>query len=172
MTNGPDSRTRRKFLAVTGAAALTGLLLGAISLLGPALPEFLCPGGLWTPLVLGGLSACGAGLILAAGRVEGQGQRRRASRRVDTAGRLMFLACATYAVVLFGATVLSSADVRAEQLPDLWSPVWLVVSATSMGLAGFIGLLAGLTRKPRPSGTFATLLYGLSQWALMAALGI
>lgn len=164
-------RAETSRLALRSAAAATPVaaLLAATLWFASRAPSLEGPGGAWVPLLLGGVSACGCSLILAAGWSEARGRRRRAARRVDTAGRLMFLACAAYAGVLFGATLLATAGARAEFLPAPWSPVLFALAAIGLVLAGFVGLLAGLSRKPRPSGTSAGLLYLFSQWALLAA---
>lgn len=131
---------------------------------------------LWLSLVLcglfGGPGAMGCLMVVTAGIVESRGWRRRAARRVDTAGRLMFLSCAAYAATVLGGLALSSPQTRGEWLPGPWSAGLIVLSAIALGLAGFVGLLAGLSRKPRPSGTFAAVLYLASQWALLSAVGV
>lgn len=153
------------------AVPLAALTAGALWMAGVAFPVAAVPGGWPASLLLGGVGVCGALSILAAGRSEARGRRRRAARRVDLAGRVMFLACAGYAVVLLGATVLTTAASRATLLPAAWSPALLALAATTVGLAGFLGLLAGLSRKPRPTGAFAALCYVASQAVLLAAIG-
>ena len=44
----------------------------------------------------------------------------------------------------------------------------LIAGGMALGLAGFVGLLAALSRKPRPSGQFAAILYVLALAALFA----
>ena len=120
-------------------------------------------------LVVGGLATAGCFLVLVAGRSERRGRLARARRIVSLGGRGMFLATAAHALLLFAALLrLPSRLIRElmEQAPQGVS--LLIGGGIVLGLAGFAGLLAGLSRKPRPSGVFAAVLYVAALAALAA----
>jgi len=120
-------------------------------------------------LIAGGFATAGCFLLLVAGLRERRGRLGRARRIVSLGGRGMFLATAAHTLLLFAALLrLPSRLVRelVEQAPQGVS--LLIGGGIALGLAGFAGLLAGLSRKPRPSGMFAAILY-LAALAALAA---
>ena len=48
----------------------------------------------------------------------------------------------------------------------------LIGAAVAIGVAGFLGLLAGLTAKPRPSGSAAAALYLVALTALLVGIAL
>jgi len=48
---------------------------------------------------------------------------------------------------------------RAVALESATTALWAAGGMLALGFGGFVGLLAGLSGKPRPSGGFAVLLY-------------
>ncbi len=71
--------------------------------------------------------------------------------------------------VLFAGLVLLPTSTLRRLIDDGWpAAATLTVCTITLGCAGFIGLLAGLTRKPRPSGTIAALLYAASVAGIVA----
>jgi hypothetical protein len=101
----------------------------------------------------------GCARILLAGRLEARGELERAARAARRGGFLM--AGSTLSTV-------ASWPALAATLPDALQEAFFVTSnlplpAAAAGmlltvLSGFVGLLAGLSGKPRPTGAFAALL--------------
>ena len=138
-------------LGMGGAALL--VVLGAD-------PRNLLPGtGISAFLVVGIIPTSGAYLMHDAARQEAAGRLRIARRQARFSGLLIFwggLMLPAWAV----ADLLLRPGSRQALLDG--SPLAAPVLATSMlalGGGAFIALLAGLSRKPRPSGSFAVLLY-------------
>ncbi len=109
--------------------------------------------------------AClGCYLTLDAGRREGRGDLGAARREIRLGG---FLICGGAVGVLVVALV---ALVSCTALPS--SPLFVTAALACLGGSAFTALLAALSGKPRPSGTFAVMMFlagvvGLF-WALRA----
>ena len=56
---------------------------------------------------------------------------------------------------------------RAVAWESATTGLWAACAMLALGIGGFVGLLAGLTGKPRPSGWFAALIYGMGLSALV-----
>ncbi len=128
-------------------------------------------------LLLPGLfSLVGAGvtsgccLSLHAARLEATGALRAARRLVRLGGRLMFLAAAVLLLLGF-VTLLSLSSAQRDALlrGDVLASFALLLSALGIGVAAFVGLLAGLARKPRPSAYVAAAIYLAALFTLAAA---
>jgi hypothetical protein len=105
-------------------------------------------------LVFAGVLAWGCGLLLVAGRDEAQGRLDDAARRARAGG---FLAgFGALGQILVGIIALPALGARADaQIQQ----VALVAASLLFGAAsGFVGLLAGLSRKPRQSNVAAAAL--------------
>ena len=172
-------------LAPRGVARDDGARLDAARALGRAGPAFASIAlalllarsqatGPWplepvTLLVPGAFSAAAAAvssgcwLVLCAGRREARGEVPAAERLARLGGKTMFLGAAAW-LVLCGASLLGlPAGSRRALFAHAMLPAYgLLVGAIGLGLAGFVGLLAGLSGKPRPSGPLAALLYALA----------
>lgn len=97
-----------------------------------------------TAWVGGGLaSAAGCCLLIRAGSLEKHGRVGPAARLSRRGGGLMAAGCL----------------VQAAAGPFLAAPGSAAAAAAASLGAGFVGLLAGLSRKPRPTGTFAVVLF-------------
>ena len=145
--------------------------------------HWLAVGGLpdWEPfrLVLPGLffalagpATAGCLLVLDAGRQEARGLARQARSQARAGGKTMWLGVVALLVGSAAALLLLPAATRGALVTRAVGPTFaLLVGAVAIGLGGFVGLLAGLAGKPRPSGGVAALLYvgGLVTWFAAAA---
>jgi hypothetical protein len=116
------------------------------------------------------LAAVGCWRLVASGRWEARGNVEGARRLARNGGFL--LAGATLGHLATGAWLLAGLDPRARGLlldPRGASLLALVVGGFAALAAAWIGLLAGLSGKPRPSGMFAAGLFVLSLVALTGA---
>jgi hypothetical protein len=169
---GDRSRRRR---AVTRRRAVAWLLEGAPLALGAHVACLVSlrfgwgnafpatePLRLFLPGLLtlgGGLSAVGCALILRAGRLEARGRSAPSRRLARLGGRTSFVGAVALAPLLGASAALGS-----------MAPVAVPIAAAGLlACAGVIGLLGGLSAKPRPSGLFATAFHvaatGLLAWA-------
>jgi hypothetical protein len=117
----------------------------------------------------GATATSGAGLLLAAGASERRGRLARAARQSALGGRAMAVGALLELGVVFAGLVLLPTPTLRRLIDGAWPAMaTLIVCTITLGCAGFIGLLAGLTRKPRPSGTIAALLYAASVAGIVA----
>ena len=119
---------------------------------------------------VGLLVAAGVGClrILYAGVVEGRGDLEAARPIARSGGFLM--AGATLATVASGPVVLALLPEAGKQaiLGSTRAIVAVSVGQSLTVLSGFVGLLAGLTGKPRPSGHLAAVIYLIAVGALVS----
>jgi hypothetical protein len=117
-------------------------------------------------LVFGGILAWGCGLLLAAGRHEARGRLDDAARRARRGG--FFAAFGALGQILVGIIVLPALGARAGV--DVQQIALVTASLLLGAAAGFVGLLAGLSRKPRPAGRAAAalLVMAVILWTLAA----
>jgi len=123
-------------------------------------------------LTLGGLATSSAYLVLQSGRLEAGGRTRAARRQVRLCGKLMFLGVFAL-LALIWTDLLFRPRFRLAIVRD--SPVAAMAMTGGMlalGCAAFIGLLAGLSGKPRPSGGFAALIYLGGLAGILGAAGL
>ncbi|MDX1387949.1 MAG: hypothetical protein R3344_02090 [Acidobacteriota bacterium] len=105
-----------------------------------------------------GVIGLGAALLMGAGRREARGEIRHAARLARRGGFIGAIGALGLTVV--GIPALQRVSVDAGS--DLRTAV-VLTAALFLGVAGgFVGLLAGLSRKPRPSGSAAVILLTLS----------
>ncbi len=102
-------------------------------------------------LVAGPPAWVGCFLALQAGRRESRGQLGAARRGIRLGG---FLICGGAAGAVVAALVALISYPASSGCPLL-----LTAALVSLGGSGFVALLAALSGKPRPSGTFAVALY-------------
>ena len=177
-------RSKRRRRAAIRARAATSLvrslpLAVGLSLVGAAVRVALGsePGdpAAWAGpailLVLGSIPTSGGYLLLHAAHLEAGGQLRRARRQVRPAGRLMFRGVLLLLTAL-GAGLLFHPGFRREMLGDISLDATILLSgALALAAAALVGLLAGLSGKPRPSARFAVLLYLCGLAGLLYAAG-
>ena len=127
--------------------------------------------GISALLVVGVIPTSGAYLMHDAARQEAAGSLRIARRQARFSGRLIFWGALVLAAWA-SAELLVRPGSRQALLdgPTLAAPV-LAASMFALGGSAFIGLLAGLSRKPRPSGSFAVLLYFCGLAGLLGVAG-
>ena len=179
---GMQSQRRRR--AAIRARAATSLvrslpLAVGLSLVGAAVRVALGdePGGpaAWAGpvilVVLGSISTSGGYLLLHAAHLEAGGRLRRARRQVRPGGRLMFRGVLLLLAAL-GAGLLFHSGFRREMLGGTSLDATILLSAAlALAAAALVGLLAGLSGKPRPSAGFAVLLYFCGLAGLLYAAG-
>jgi len=134
-----SARLLRPLLLPSGALAGIGLLARPV------------PDGLTWLAVAGAPAAAGCALLIAGGRLERRGRWRRARLVTRSGGLLVALGSAAALLTL---TVLS--------LPARALPPTLVAGA-AWAVATSVGLLTGLSGKPRPGDAFAGAFY-LTGW--------
>ncbi len=105
-----------------------------------------------------GVIALGAALLIGAGRHEARGKIQSAARVARKGGFVGALGALGLTVV--GIAALQRVPAGAGD--DLRTAVVLTAALFLGVAAGFLGLLAGLSRKPRPSGGAAVILLTLS----------
>lgn len=173
---------RRQIIWVRAARALgPAAPLGAV-LLGVAALLLLAGGGpspsaarIWVNpapfAVTGGLAVAGSYLLLHAGSSEARG-RLPASRRMARFGGSALLFGILAQLVLVWRDLLFIVPFRRAALGDTAPALALALAMLALGVAAFVGLVAGLAGKPRPSGYFSTLLHllGASSLAWVAQL--
>jgi hypothetical protein len=148
-----------------GSVIVALLAVGAVVLLlrsdaaGPVIAQRLP----WLiPLaLLGTPAATGSWLVLHAGALERRGALPQARAVVWLGGRLM--ASGALALLTVHVVRLAISGPADEGL------VTSLVAASGLAGAGFAGLLAGLSGKPRPTGPLAVLLYVAALAMLIAA---
>lgn len=164
---------RRRLLVWTGSArALVPAAAGSLAVaavvalwraaVGPGLAIDVQPAAGLAPGVplAGTLATCGCYLILHAGRRERLGKLRAARRLVRFGGNLLFVGIIIQLVLRFATLVRLPRTLVLAALDQTHAPAWvLLLGPTALGFAVFIGLLAGLAGKPRPSALFVTVLY-------------
>jgi hypothetical protein len=117
-------------------------------------------------LVFAGVLAWGCGLLLVAGRDEARGRLDDAVRRARTGGFLA--AFGALGQIVVGVIALPALGVRGDVQVQ---QVALVAASLLLGAAsGFVGLLGGLSRKPRQSNVAAAalLVTAIVLWLLAA----
>jgi hypothetical protein len=158
---------RRVAPAALVAAGLSGVALFAWPAARGGLPGWFPTAVLF--LLAGTPATAGAGLLVAAGGAERRGRLARAGRQSALGGRAMAVGTFLELGVVFAGLVLLPTAALRRLIESGWPAMAaLIVCTIALGCAGFVGLLAGLTRKPRPSGTIAGLLYAASVVGLAA----
>jgi hypothetical protein len=123
----------------------------------PGVPEaWLAPTLLLVP---GAVSTSGGYLVFHAARLEASGRLRRARRQVRSGGRLMAGGVLLLLTVLGAALALGPGFRREMPGHTSFDGAILLSGVLTLGVAGIVALLAGLSGKPRPSGGIAVLLY-------------
>lgn len=170
--------TRRRRLAWFDAGRSLGrpLVFAAIVASCTALPVLLSPdlrsgfpslGVLgFLALAVGSITVAACALLIRSGEAEYKGELSSARRLARLGGKTLFLATVGLDVILLAMLFGAPAGLRDN--PE--ALVTLVAGLIALGLAGFVGLLAGLSGKPRPSGGFAVVLHLAGQIAWVAAL--
>lgn len=153
------------FAALALAAAFLGLWLTAESPSGLALRGWVSP---WRFLLLGVLPTSCCYLLLHAGVLERVGKLPVARRQVRLAG-LLLLPGVFSLIVLVWSDLLFRPVFRSALTSHTTAAQLLPSGMVALGCATFVGVLAGLAGKPRPSAYFATLLYVAGLLALIAA---
>ncbi len=120
-------------------------------------------------LALGASPTAGNYVMLNAGRREARGRLRAARRQVRLGGELAFLGTFMQLVLLWGDLLALPAFRRALLVESGIAGVILLVGMICLVCAAFVGILAGLAGKPRPSAYFATLLYVLGLVGVLAS---
>lgn len=118
----------------------------------------------------GSVAATGLGLVLHAGTLEGRGEEDRGRALARGGGKAMFLG----SDLLVALTLASLIDASGPSQSALAHGGLPGAAAFFFGLAGcalggFAGLLAGISGKPRPSGTVAAALYAGGLFVLISA---
>ena len=145
-------------------ASVTVLPVWTIGRLRPDLPW---PGTLgFLALAVGSVAVAACVLLVRSGEAEYKGELPTARRLVRLGGKTLFMATIGLDALLFAMLFGAGAGLR--QTPE--ALLALVIGLIALALAGFIGLLAGLSGKPRPSGSFAVALHVAGQIATLAAL--
>lgn len=114
-------------------------------------------------------SGLGLSRILRAGAIERRGGSEEPRALARGGGRMM--AAAALAQPLCAAWLVHGLPAAALQTGSVGSAprvLWMLAAIVAGLAAGFVGLLAGLSGKPRPSGGFAAALLAASAgaWAL------
>jgi len=127
-------------------------------------------GGIWL-LVVGAIPTSAGYLLHDSARLEAAGKLRISRRQVRFGGRWMFWGVVAL-LAWAGVDLLLRPGYRNALLdgPPLAAPV-LAAGALALAVSAFIGLLAGLSGKPRPSGEYAVLLYLCGLAGMLGALG-
>lgn len=170
----PWYRSSRTLRTVAPFAAAIAFLAGVLQWIVFSAPEstiepvrFFLP-GVFT--VLGAAMSSGCLLLLHAGRLESRGVLRTARTEARLGGKTMFLAVDLTLILMFVSFVVRVPAHREALASRALAPIALIlVGAASLGIAGFVALLAGLARKPRPSSYFVAALYLLGLLALSMA---
>ncbi len=179
---GGARRGRRFLLAADAFACMRGTTLVALAVLGldtlvqlfgwgPTTRE-LEPVPLAFPglsIVIGGPATASLYVVLRAGHDESRGRLSRARRRVRVGGQTMFLGTVGWIVVFGAALFTAPGAVRGQLIQGTTMTLQIVGAVVGLGTAGFLGLLAGLSGKPRPTGTIAALVYLFGVLAMVAA---
>jgi len=173
------TRRRRLVWLDAGRALVPAIPLSAV-LLAVAIASILAPGNgalrgvrIWpTPAPFafaGAIATAGCWMILHAGRREARGKLRAARRQARFGGSAMFLGILAQLVVAW-ADLLFNLPFRRAVLGATTPALSLAVAMLVLGVAAFIGLVAGMAGKPRPSGHFAASFYlvGVAGLAVVA----
>jgi hypothetical protein len=145
-------------------ASVTALPVLLIADLRPGLP-YLGPLG-FLAMIVGSVAVAACTLLIRSGEAEYKGELSSARRLVRVGGKTLFLATVGLDIILVAMIFAAPAGLR--QTPQAMAA--LVIGLIALGLAGFVGLLAGLSGKPRPSGSFAVVLHLVGQTACVMAL--
>lgn len=123
---------------------------------------------IWIPLALALLvQGWGCDLVLRAGRLEARGDLAAAGSVVRRGGLLAAAASVAGTLAALGlALCLGPLSDAPASLSEPRYAVALVLGVFGIPLSGFAALLAGLSRKPRPTGWAATALLVLAVLAL------
>ncbi|MCP3978758.1 MAG: hypothetical protein GY716_05430 [bacterium] len=144
----PATMAALPFVILTGL--LRRLAVGSVE------PE---PWILFAPGLFAGASAgltAGAWLLLRAAAHEIRGRASRSRRLARFAGQWMFVGSALVVSSLGLRLITMPADERLRLLREAPAHTVVLLCATlSLGVAGFAGLLGGLSGKPRPTGYVA-----------------
>jgi hypothetical protein len=110
--------------------------------------------------VLGSLATSGGYLLLHAGSLEACGALRPARAQARIGGIAAFLAVdGLLFLLLLSVLFRAMAPGLGPATASLGGTIRVLTGAALIGGAGFAALLAGLSRKPRPTGTVAAALY-------------
>jgi hypothetical protein len=123
-------------------------------------------------LLVGSAAASGGWLLLAAGRLERRGRLGRSRRLARRAGFLLAAGAASLAATAWADLLFRPALRRGVLQCEPAAAVALASGLLLLGLATFCGLLAALSGKPRPTGTFAALCYLAGIGCLAGAAGL
>jgi len=148
-------------LIVFAASALPVLLIADLR---PGLP----PVGLIEALILvtGLIAVAGCTLLIRSGELDYRGYRSSARRLGRLGGKTLFAATIGLDAMLFSFWLGAAGALR--ETPE--ATFSLAFGVIALALAGFIGLLVGLSGKSRPSGGFAVALHLAGQTAAVAGL--
>jgi hypothetical protein len=115
------------------------------------------------------LSLASCYVLLHAGLRESRGELRGARVEVGLAGRVLFLGVLAIEVLVFSGLIYDASLRRASVAGSPATGLALTGSLLVLGLAAFVGLVAGLAGKPRPSGPFAVVLFLAGLLGLLSA---
>jgi hypothetical protein len=172
---GGGSRRRRRTSWAEASRALlraspwfVALLLAGL-VLDPGRSALAAPGAL--SLVVPGALATSSGyvLLLSAAR-QARGRLRSSRRLVRLGGFLLALGILLLLVATWAELLFHPALRRAVVVGSTGSALALAAGMLALGGAAFIGLLAGLSGKARPTGYFALLFYVAGAAGLAGAL--
>ncbi len=170
----PAALAGRRVRACWAAArrALVPAVFGGIVLLGAAAAILLATGGptpapvpvrIWPHpagfALGGGIALAGCLLLRDAGRREARGRRPAARRLGRAGGWVMLLGIGAQLIAIWADLLFVVPFRRAAFQRDAATALVLVLAMLALGLAAFIGPVAGLAGKPRPAVHVATLLY-------------
>jgi hypothetical protein len=169
LRSGRFATRRRRVNWIEASRALVPAVPLAAVLLAVSIASILAPGDgapravrIWptpAPFALAGaVATAGCWLILHAGHREARGMLRAARRQARFGGSAMFLGILAQLVVAW-SDLLFSVPFRRAVLGTTTPALSLAVAMLALGVAAFIGLVAGMAGKPRPSGHFAALFY-------------
>ena len=169
---------RRKVTWTRAARALVWAVPPGVGLLAVAATLILTAGEpvrLWVtpaPFALaGGVALAGCYLMLHAGRLEAAGKLRAARRQARFGGSAMLFGVLAQLIQVW-SDLLFDVVFRRATLGASVPAMAAAVAMLSLGVAAFIGVVAGLAGKPRPSAYFGGLflLVGVVGLALVAQL--
>lgn len=174
---GRSARARRCAHSLRRAWPASGVTAvvsaGIWWLLGEPVGALLEPAGWTAPgvfTVVAAVATSGCYLVLHAARLEARGALRPARLQVRVGGKAAFLAIDTVLVLLLVSTIGVALAQRSGEPPiDLGAVIRMLAGAAAWAIAGFVFLLAGLSRKPRPSGYVAAAFYAIGLALLVAA---
>jgi len=113
----------------------------------------------WWFLLIGALPTSSCFVMVRAGARESRGQVRGARRQVRSAGILTFFGSFGVLLLVWTGLLFRVPFRRAMLAGSPVASVSVTVAIACLGIGGFVALLAGLSRKPRPTAYFGALLY-------------